>query len=235
MKNVMKDVMKNLVALTILLSISMVITLPLNGQETTTTEAVEVVVTVSPLLKNIIYVRVMSSYNGIDYYTGVLNPRDTEIKEYNLESVVIRLKEDTIPISKENVKSLYVRTRERLKKPGLRVLDIQQQDKKQATLVPTLNLAVDAIATSESNYVVLVNLSLTKWISTWAGTENIQAPVIVWWHKVLLTADGELLVNSLEEAADEVLDEFLNQLAVANPKPETEPAGNSGSTGTTEK
>lgn len=205
----------------LVLLVALLVVHPLKGfPQNETSEAVEALAP-SPLLKNVIYVRLKSQFNGIDYYKGVKNPRDIEIKEYNLDRVEIRLKEDTIPLDKDTVRALYSRSLELLKKAGLRVLNIHQQDKKQTTLVPTLSLDIDAIATSDSNFVVLVDLSLSKWISTWAGTENLQAQVIVWRHKVLLTAKQDVLVGSLEEATDEVLNEFLAQIALANPTPRT--------------
>jgi diacylglycerol kinase len=69
-------------------------------------------------------------------------------------------------------------------------------------------------------YFTLVYITVSKWISTWSGTENIHTPMIAWWQKKMLVITPDALNTSIEKAVKELIDDFILQLKEANTKEE---------------
>ncbi|MCP5051680.1 MAG: hypothetical protein GY940_31220 [bacterium] len=173
----------------------------------------------NPLLKGIGYVRVRCKFNGTAYFQGFRHPRDEKKIEFNLTEVETQLKDAGIPMDKTHIRALYDHTESLLKKAGVRPLEIRPASRGHASLVPYVNLNVDVEVATEESYIVLVYLTVSKWMSAWSGERSVQAPVIVWWQKKVLVVPPSELTSKLDEAAIQLADEFQAHFAVSNPPP----------------
>lgn len=173
------------------------------------------------LLEDINYVRIQCRFNGVPYYKGYRDLKTREMQEFNADAVETALKEAGIPIAKKKFRAMYDRMESLLKTGGFRILEIRQDD---STIIPTigLNLEATAVTNGRKLYVVFVYVTVSKWISTWVGTRNIQSPVIAWWrHKIIAARPGEL-DKSIGAAVEELLETFLAQWQEANKEEEKE-------------
>lgn len=171
------------------------------------------------LLEGINYVRIQCQFNGVPYYKGYQDLKIQEMQEFNADAVETTLKEAGIPIAKKKFQAMYDRMESLLKTGGFRILEIRQDD---TTIIPTisLNLEAKAVTNGRKLYVVFVYVTVSKWISTWVGTRNIQSPVIAWWkHKIMAVRPGEL-DKSIDAAVKELLETFLAQWQEANKEEE---------------
>ncbi len=171
-----------------------------------------------PLLQGVNYVRVRCQFNGTLYYQGYHNPRDVKKQEFNLKTVEKQFKEAAIPLAKNHVQELYGRVETELKNNGLRILDIQTTDEKDATVIPYITLVIDILTVSKESYFLAIDLTVTKWMSTWSGETSVQAPVIVWWQKKIATATATDLIGTLDKTAQTMLENLTTQLTYANAK-----------------
>jgi hypothetical protein len=169
-----------------------------------------------PLLKGVNYVRLRCKFNGMPYFKGYKTHLDTKMEEYFLDETADSLKKADIPISKKDIRSLYDSLEARVKDADVRILDINPGGKKKATLIPSLTLNIDVKTVSEGKFFILEYLTLTRWMSSWFGNESLEAPVIIWWHKKMLSADKKSFSNSIESTAKELTSRFLAHLAYAN-------------------
>jgi hypothetical protein len=167
------------------------------------------------LLEGINYVRIRCQFNGVPYYKGYKDLKTREKQEFNADAVETTLKETGIPISKKKFQAMYDRMESLLKTGGFRILKIGQDD---STIIPTisLNLEAKAVTNGRKLYVVFLVVTVSKWVSTWVGTENVQSPMIAWWkHKIMAVKPGEL-DKSIDAAVEELLETFLAQWQEAN-------------------
>lgn len=172
-------------------------------------------------LKGINYVRIQCQFNNVPYYKGYQDLKTQEMQEFNVDAVETKLKEDGIPIAKKKFQAIYNRMESKLKTGGFRILEIRQDD---STIIPTISLNLEATAVTNDGkmYVVFLYVTVSKWISTWVGTRNIQSPVIAWWkHKIITASPGEL-DKSIDAAVKELLETFLAQWQEANKEEEKE-------------
>ena len=174
-------------------------------------------------LKGVNYVRIRCEFNGVPFYKGVESPQAEKAEEFNAKEAENRLKELGIPISKDNIKAIYEIMESGLKKAGLGVVEIKNSPgQHQATIIPTVSVNVDILKASKELYFILVQLTVSKWISTWSGTENIHTPVIIWWQKEMLSAGPEELVEAVEKTEKQLIADFILRLKEAVEPPETE-------------
>jgi hypothetical protein len=173
------------------------------------------------LLEGINYVRIRCRFNGATYYKGYKDLKGREIQEFNAEAVETALKESGIPISKEKFRALYDRMESLLKTGGVRIVAIRQDD---STIIPFISLSLEAKAVGSDRELVVVLLTVTvsRWISTWVGTRNIQSPMIAWWKHKIMAVKPEELDKSIDTAAGELLATFLAQWQEANKEEEKE-------------
>jgi hypothetical protein len=172
----------------------------------------------NPLLKGMNFVRVKSQFNGFLYFKGYRQPKETEIKEFNLAQAETGVKDAGIPITKDDIRAFYSRLGDLLQKGGLRVVYLHPTDKKESTVVPEVTLHVEVTNATEKLHIVLVYLTVSKWMSDWSGTQDLHAPVIIWWQKTLFTAgkDSNTLIQEINTAIDEVTQPLLTEAARAN-------------------
>jgi hypothetical protein len=106
-----------------------------------------------------------------------------------------------------------------LKEAGIGIVEIRTSDiKAGSTILPTVSIHVEVMKTSKKMYFCLVSITVSKWISTWVGTENINTPMIAWWQKKMLVMEPDELNTSIEKAVKELIDDFTLQLKEANPE-----------------
>jgi hypothetical protein len=164
------------------------------------------------LLKGVNFVRIQCQFNGVPYYQGYKGIQTQDMEEYNAGEAEAVLKEAKIPIAKKDFRDMFGRMDSLLKKGGLRILEVRQEGS-DSTVIPTVGLNLDALAITVTGghdmYVVLVYVTVSRWISTWSGTDNIQSRVIVWWKKKMVTAGAEELNKSIAEAVGELMANFL--------------------------
>ncbi len=194
------------------------------GQDGTTEAGEEnseppVIIEPNPLLKDVNYVRLQCKFNGMTYYKGFRKPQDAEMIEFNLDEAETALKDAAIPITKDDIRALYQRAESQLKKAGVRLLDIRPRNSKRSSVVPAVDLNVDIQPAAEESYVVLVYLTVSKWMSAWSVSGNVQAPVIVWWQKKALLVPTAELSAKISETAMQLAEVFQAHLAAANPPP----------------
>jgi hypothetical protein len=172
-------------------------------------------------LKGLNYARIQCEFNNVPFYKGYKSPKEQKLEEFNLEMAETKLREAGIPIGKDHIRAVYNQMETLLKKAGIRIVDIRTSDEKGgSTILPTVSISVEVMAASKKTYFTLVYITVSKWISTWVGTENIHTPMIAWWQKkMLVTAPGELN-TSIEKAVKKLIDEFTLQLKQANPEEE---------------
>jgi hypothetical protein len=187
-----------------------------NAEET----EIEAVIPFHPLLKGVNYVRIMTQFNGASYFKGFENPRDTTIKEFNLEAVAAGLKESGIGLNNTHIQAVYDRLETNLKNAGIRILNIRPQKENESSVIPTIIMNVDIMAASDESYFILVYLTVSKWMSSWSGDKSVQEPVIIWWRKNMIISDGESLVTNLDQGTVDLVNGFLEHLGHANSKEE---------------
>jgi len=177
-------------------------------------------------LKGVNYVRIKCQFNGVPFYKGYKSPLAEKAEEFNAEEAESQLKQAGIPMSKDNIRAIYEIMESSLKKAGIRILEIKNNaDQKGTTIIPTLSINVDVMGASKELYFTLVQLTVSKWISTWLGAENISTRVISWWQKEMLASGPKELNETIEKAVKLLIDDFISQLKAAN---EGQKTGDSG-------
>lgn len=172
-------------------------------------------------LKGLNYARVQCEYNGVPFYKGYKSPKEQKIEEFNLEMAETKLSDTGIPITKDNIRAVYDQMDALLQKAGIRIVEIRTSDDKAgSTILPTVSINVEVMEASKKMYFCLVYITVSKWISTWVGTENINTPMIAWWQKKMLVTAADQLNTSIEKAVKELIDDFTLQLKKANPEEE---------------
>jgi hypothetical protein len=171
------------------------------------------------LLVGVNYVRIQCRFNGVPYYQGYKGIQTRDLEEYNADEAEAALKEAKIPISKKSFRDMYDRLESLLKKAGFRILEVRQGES-DSTIIPTLSLNLDAMAITpargKESYVVLVYVTVSRWLSTWIGTDDIQSRVIVWWKKKMVIAGPGELNKSIDAAVGELMEDFLARWKEAN-------------------
>jgi len=169
-------------------------------------------------LKGLNYARIQCEYNGVPFYKGYKSPKEQKVEEFNLEKAKTKLSKAGIPIGKDHIRAVYNQMETLLINAGIRIIEIRTSDEKSgSTILPTVSINVEVMAASQKMYFCLVYLTVSRWISTWVGTENIQTPMIAWWQKKMLVTAPDELNNSIEKAVKELIDDFTRQLKEANP------------------
>jgi hypothetical protein len=172
-------------------------------------------------LKGLNYARVQCEFNGVIFYKGYKSPKDRKIKEFNLEKAEAKLTEAGIPIDKDQIRAVYNQMETLLKKAGIRAVEIRTgDDKSKSTILPTVSINIEVMKASKKMYFCLVSITVSKWISAWDETGNIDTPMIAWWQKKMLAAAPDELNTSIEKAVKELIDDFSLQLEQANPEEE---------------
>ena len=172
-------------------------------------------------LKGLNYARIQCEYNGVPFYKGYKSPKEQKVEEFNLEKAKTKLSKAGIPIGKDHIRAVYNQMETLLINAGIRIVEIRTSDEKSgSTILPTVSINVEVMAASPKMYFCLVYLTVSRWISTWVGTENIQTPMIAWWKKKMVAAAPGELNNSIEKAVKELIDNFTLQLEEANPEEE---------------
>ena len=169
-------------------------------------------------LKGLNYARVQCEYNGVPFYKSYKSPKEQKLEEFNLGKAESKLKKAGIPITKDNIRAVYNQMETLLKKAGIRIVEIRTSDDKSgSTILPTISINVEVMEASKKMYFCLVSITVSKWISAWVGTENINTPMIAWWQKKMLVTTPDELNNSIEKAVKELIDDFTLNLKEANP------------------
>jgi hypothetical protein len=172
-------------------------------------------------LKGLNYARVQCEFNGVIFYKGYKSPKDQKIKEFNLEKAKAALTGAGIPMDKDQIRAVYNQMETQLKKAGIRVVEIRTgDDNAKSTILPTVSINIEVMKASKKMYFCLVSITVSKWISTWVETGNIDTPMIAWWQKKMLTAAPDELNTSIEKAVKELIDDFTLQLKQANTEEE---------------
>jgi len=170
-------------------------------------------------LKGLNYARVQCEYNGVPFYKGYKGLKEQNPVEFNLEKAESTLNKAGIPIGKDHIRAVYNQMESLLKKAGIRIVEIRTNDEKAgSTILPTVSIHVEVMAASKKMYFCLVSITVSKWISAWVGTENINTPMIAWWQKKMLVTAPDKLNTSIEKAVKELIDDFTRQLKQANPE-----------------
>jgi hypothetical protein len=108
-----------------------------------------------------------------------------------------------------------------LKKAGIRVVEIRTgDDNAKSTILPTVSINIEVMKASQKMYFCLVSITVSKWISAWDETEDINTPMIAWWQKKMLAAAPDELNTSIKKAVKELIDDFTLQLEQANQEEE---------------
>jgi ABC-type transport system substrate-binding protein len=174
-------------------------------------------------LEGLNYARVQCEYNGVPFYKGYKSPKEQKLEEFNLEKAETALNKAGIPIDKDHIRAVYNQMETMLKNAGIRIVKIRTSDEKAgSTILPTISINVEVIEASKKMYFCLVSITVSKWISTWVGTENINTPMIAWWQKKMLVTAPDELNTSIEKAVKELIDDFTLNLKEANPVEEEE-------------
>lgn len=186
-------------------------------------------------LKGVNYVRVQCSFNGIPYYTG-FKGLDTEKEEdVNVERIESLYKDEKIPIARKNFRALYKLLESTLKTEKFRILEIRVrpgQDLEESdaasgtgsTIIPTVSLDVEVFPffNGHEMYVGVISVTVAKWMSSWAGTENIQTHMIAWWHKSVISVGPEELNDAITKAAGVLIENFIARWKAANTEESTD-------------
>jgi ABC-type transport system substrate-binding protein len=174
-------------------------------------------------LEGLNYARVQCEYNGVPFYKGYKSPKEQKLEEFNLEKAETALNKSGIPIDKDHIRAVYNQMETMLKNAGIRIVEIRTSDEKAgSTILPTISINVEVIEASKKMYFCLVSITVSKWISAWVGTENINTPMIAWWQKKMLVTAPDELNTSIEKAVKELIDDFTLNLKEANPVEEEE-------------
>ena len=174
-------------------------------------------------LKDLKYTRIQCEFNGIAFYKGYKSTTAQKMTEFNLEEIKTALSEAAVPININDIRGLYKQMESGLKKAGIGIMEIRKQDEKGgSTILPMVSIAVEVLEVSKESYAALVYLTVSKWMSTWAGTRNIHTPVITWWQKKMIPTAPEDLNKTIKNTAKDLIDEFIMQFADANTEKEEE-------------
>jgi ABC-type transport system substrate-binding protein len=174
-------------------------------------------------LEGLNYARVQCEYNGVPFYKGYKSPKEQKLEEFNLEKAETALNKAGIPIDKDHIRAVYNQMETMLKNAGIRIVEKRTSDEKAgSTILPTISINVEVIEASKKMYFCLVSITVSKWISAWVGTENINTPMIAWWQKKMLVTAPDELNTSIEKAVKELIDDFTLNLKEANPVEEEE-------------
>jgi len=172
-------------------------------------------------LKGLNYARIQCEYNGVLFYKGYKSPKEQKLEEFNLEKVEAALNKAGIPIDKDHIRVVYNQMETLLRNAGIRIVEIRTSDEKSgSTILPTVSINVEVMEASKKMYFCLVSITVSKWISAWVGTENINTPMIAWWQKKMLVTTPNELNNSIKKAVKELIDDFTLNLKEANPEEE---------------
>lgn len=180
-------------------------------------------------LKGVSYVRVQCTFNGIPYYTG-FKGLDTEKEEdVNAERIESLYKDQRIPITRKNFHTLYKLLESTLKSEKFRVLEIRVRPGQDladssaasgagSTIIPTVSLDIEVFPffNGHEMYVGVISVTVAKWMSSWAGTQNIQTNMIAWWHKNVISVGPDELSNAVAKAAGVLIEDFIAQWKAAN-------------------
>ncbi|MGD2092588.1 MAG: hypothetical protein PVH61_40855 [Candidatus Aminicenantes bacterium] len=177
-------------------------------------------------LKDLNYARIQCEYNGIPFYKGYKGLKEQNLVEFNLEKAETKLSDAGIPIDKDHIRAIYTQMETLLKEAGIRIVEIRTNDETAgSTILPTVSIHVEVMAASKKMYFALVYITVSRWISTWVGTENINTPMIAWWQKKMLVIAPDELNTSIEKATKELINDFTQQLKKANPEEIEEETG----------
>ncbi|HLP46534.1 MAG TPA: hypothetical protein VK469_11325 [Candidatus Kapabacteria bacterium] len=169
-------------------------------------------------LKGIRYIIPAAQFNGVLYGEGYEDPAEETVKEFNLEGAFAKLKSAGIPLSKENIRGIYKQMEVQLQKAGLGILKMKKYTDEKTTVIPTLTANIDimAIGGGVDMYATVIHLTLSKWISNWAGSTRILAPVYTWSEKKLTAAPPAELLKTIETAVNQLTAQFIQELKEAN-------------------
>jgi hypothetical protein len=173
-------------------------------------------------LKGIRYIIIAAEFNGVLYEKGYVDREEETVKEFNLKKAAAKLQEDGIPITHKDIRRIYRQMESLLQKAELETLGMKKYSEEKTTLVPTLTAGVDTMPAAENMdlYVTVVHLTLSKWLSNWAGTKRILAPVYTWSEKRMATASAGELTKTIETTVAELTKEFIKEWQQANPENE---------------
>jgi hypothetical protein len=193
-------------------------------------------------LKGITYARTRCEWNGVSFYRGYTDPLAEKAREFNLDEAENALKEAQIPLDKKNILAVHAAVEAQLKVGGIRIVEIKQSDNEEnssATVLPTIELHFnitplpgetgEEAAEEEKEphaFIASIDLTVSRSVSAWYGAENVQAPMIAWWQKKMLTIKADELNESLDGVVKELLEEFLARWREADTPPETESPAN---------
>jgi len=168
-------------------------------------------------LKGLNYIKIQCEFNGLSYFKGIKSTRADEEVEFNLSKLEKMIDDSGFPLTKKLFPTIYKQMETKLKKGGLTVAGIRSKEEKQTpTILPTISINIEVRELSEDSFAALVYLTVSKWMSTWVGSENINQPVIIWWQKQFLARSGEELNSAIEKTANDLIDQLLIQLKNAN-------------------
>jgi hypothetical protein len=167
-------------------------------------------------LKGIQFVIIATEFNGVLFEEGYVDRDEEEIKAFNLEKAVAKLKKDDIPIIEKNIREIYSLMGSMIQKTGLQILKVKKYSKEGTTIIPTLTLKVDTMTGAKNLYFTVVHLTLSKLVSNWSGTKRIYAPVYTWSEKKMAASESKGLMKTIKTAVSELTNEFISELNQAN-------------------
>lgn len=184
---------------------------------------------INPHLKKVNFVRIRCLINGTTVYKAYPSPRATDIEEFNFDEAAAQFEGTNIPVKKKDILALYDQFSSQLKDSGVRVLDVKRPTLDahgRATIIPVASLHIELQEVTAESNVMLIYVTVSRWVSTWSGSERIYGPVVVWWKKHMTVVDNEEFIPRLKEKTKTMVGEFLTELAAANPPaPEEEQEG----------
>jgi hypothetical protein len=171
------------------------------------------------------FVRTRCYFNGVPVYKGYKTPTDTEVKEFNGKLAEDKLKEDEIPITLKDIRTLYTLVENYLENGGLEILEITGSGgmgRRRASVIPIVDVGVQvkSVVNGHEFYVAFIYVAVTKWYSTWEGTRNIHIPAIAYLQKSFTQAEPEELKDSITRTIKQLMTEFINRLKIANSQKE---------------
>lgn len=186
-------------------------------------------------LKGIQYIITAVQLNGVIYGEAYEDRTEETFKEFNLEEALAKLKEGGIPFDRENIRDLYRKMGAQLENSGLKILKMKKYSDEKTTLIPTLTAGVDIVPIGGSGataagmasvglYVVVVDMTLSKWFSNWSGSTRILAPVYTWSEKKITTAPPGELQKTIETTVTQLTGVFIKELTAASQDVILEPA-----------
>jgi len=176
------------------------------------------------MLTGMNYARIQCQMFGIPYYKALKTIESSQTEEFNVRQIESKLRENLSPIKTDNIRAIYSKLETLCTRQGILVPDIRPEDsqeKNSPSIVPTININFDSILTTNDNYVISITVTVEKWISTWDGSKNIKAPVIIWWQNKLVSTTSKDLFKSIDTQSDSLLLNLFAQIKNVNPPPET--------------